>query len=87
MKNADGIRICKKCGKQIGIITWGIYRKTVVDLLPVMVKADPVGEDYVRVDGSKVKAVEVPYDSPERAEVRGGIHILPDIRDDHPRGP
>ena len=38
------------------MITWGIYRKTVVDLIPVMVTADPEGEDYVRIDGSKVKA-------------------------------
>ena len=74
MKNADGIRICKKCGKQIGIISWGIYRKTVVDLLPVMVKADPAGEDYVRVDGSKVQAVEVAYDSPEPVEPAYRMH-------------
>ena len=74
MKNADGTRICKKCGKQIGIISWGIYRKTVVDLLPVMVKADQAGEDYVRVDGSKVQAVEVAFDSPEPAEPAYRMH-------------
>ena len=65
MKKDDGIKTCKICGKPIGIITWGIYRKTIVDLIPIMVKADLDGEDYVRIDGSKVKAVEVAFDSVE----------------------
>ena len=38
-----------------------------VDPDPVMVIANPDGEDYVRIDGSKVKAVEVSFmtDVPE----------------------
>ena len=35
MKN--DIHSCKFCGKKIGIITWGIYRKIVVDAEAVMV--------------------------------------------------
>ena len=75
MKKAeDGYRTCRKCGKPIGVITWGIYRKSVVDLIPVMVTADPEGEDYVRIDGSKVKAREVAFDSQAPAEPAYRMH-------------
>ena len=52
----QGPLICRKCGKPIAIITWGIYRKAVVDPEAVWVTADPDGEEYVRIDGSKVTA-------------------------------
>ena len=61
----DRIRTCRKCGKRIGIIEWGIYRKSVVDPSPVMVIPDPDGEDYVRIDGSKVKARPASYENTE----------------------
>lgn len=73
-KKEDGFRTCKVCGRPIGIITWGIYRKTVVDLMPVMVAADPEGEDYVRIDGSKVQAREVPFDYAGPAEPAYRMH-------------
>ena len=57
----DTIKKCKFCGKPIAIITWGFYRKVVVDAEAVIVRADPDGEDFVRIDGSKVKAVELPF--------------------------
>ena len=47
---------CRKCGKMIGIITWGVYRKAIVDANPIRVKADPEGEEFIRIDGSKVRA-------------------------------
>lgn len=74
MKKDDGIRTCRVCGKQVAIIKWRFYHSAVVDPFPVMVKADPAGEDYVRVDGSKVKAVEVPYESTEPAEPAYRMH-------------
>ena len=46
---------CRKCGRRIAIITWGIYRKSIVDPECLMVEPDPEGEDFVRVDGSKIK--------------------------------
>ena len=52
MKNPDK---CRKCGKQIAVIEWGLYRKTVVDAKAVEVIADPEGEDFIRFDGSKVR--------------------------------
>ena len=58
----SSIKTCKFCGKQIGIIEWGIYRKTVVDAEFVNVYADPEGEQYIRVDGSKIKGFEAGED-------------------------
>ena len=57
-----GICKCRKCGKQVGIITWGIYRKTIVDAEAVMVIANKGGELFLRIDGSKVQAVEADYE-------------------------
>ena len=57
----SGIKTCRYCGKQVAIITWGAYRKIVVDAEAVMVEANPEGTDYVRIDGSKVKAFEVDF--------------------------
>ena len=74
MKKDDGIRTCRKCGKQISVIKWGIYHSAVVDPYPVTVRADPDGDDYVRFDGSKVKAVELPYDSEESGEPAYRMH-------------
>ena len=62
MKEA-GIFTCRKCGNKIGIITWGIYRKEIVDATAVMVVPDPEGEQYLRIDGSKLMAKEMPFET------------------------
>ena len=62
------INKCRWCGKPIGIITWGVYRKVVVDADAVMVKADPDGEEFIRIDGSKVQGLEVAYEDAVDAE-------------------
>lgn len=59
---------CRKCGKPIGIITEGIYRKVVVDAEAVMISPDPDGEDYLRIDGSKIRGREVAYEEAVTAE-------------------
>lgn len=61
MKKDRGFEVCRKCGKPIAIITWGVYRKAVVDAEAVVVKADPDGDEYVRIDGSKIKGIELPF--------------------------
>ncbi len=53
----DGVKLCKFCGKPIGIIESRIYRKIVVDASPVEVFPDENGEEFIRLDGSKVKAI------------------------------
>jgi hypothetical protein len=65
----DTVRLCRKCGKPIAVIGWGIYRSSVVDPEPVMVVADPSGEDWVRPDGSKVKAREDTFGVAEGREI------------------
>lgn len=64
----EKVMTCRFCGKPVMVVTWGIYRKIVVDAASVMVTSDPEGIDYVRYDGSKVRAREVPYESSEPAE-------------------
>ena len=55
---SDAVKTCKFCGKQVAIITWGIYRKVVVDAEPVDVVPDQEGEDFIRIDGSKIRGKE-----------------------------
>lgn len=57
------MKICRKCGQMIDIIEYGVYRKVVVDAVPYYVMADPNGEQFVRIDGSKVMAKEVPFET------------------------
>ena len=54
----DGIQKCRFCGKPIAVITYGIYRKSVVDAEAVDVVPDENGEDFVRIDGSKIRGRE-----------------------------
>ena len=57
------MKICRKCGQMIDIIEYGVYRKIVVDAEAVTVVASPDGDEYIRVDGTKMKAKEIPYDA------------------------
>ena len=54
----DGIQKCRFCGKPIAVITYGIHRKSVVDAEAVDVVPDENGEDFVRIDGSKIRGRE-----------------------------
>ena len=54
----DPIRTCKKCGRQVCVITWGVYRKVLVDARAVDVVPDAHGEEFVRIDGSKIRGRE-----------------------------
>lgn len=54
----DTVKTCRFCGRKISIITWGVYRKIVVDAEAVDVVPDPEGEEFVRIDGSKVRGLE-----------------------------
>ena len=70
----DGFTTCRICGKRIGIITWGVYRKAVVDADAVMVEANQTGEDFVRIDGTKVRGIEVDYIAEGKAEPAYRMH-------------
>ena len=58
MRDWDGVKKCKFCGKPIAVITYGIYRKSVVDAEAVDVVQDPTGAEFVRIDGSKIRGRE-----------------------------
>jgi len=59
MKKGNGVQLCRKCGKPIGIISERVYRKIVVDADAVMVAANIGGETFVRQDGTKFQAREL----------------------------
>jgi len=63
---------CKKCGRRIAIITWGVYRKCIVDPAAIMIRPDPDGEEFVRIDGSKVCGKEAAFE--EEAEPAYRLH-------------
>ena len=65
---------CKKCGRRVNIITWGVYRKVLVDAVAVEVIADPEGEDFVRIDGSKVRGFEAAIDCELPTEIAYRMH-------------
>lgn len=54
----DSIRPSRKCGRPVCVITWGVYRKVLVDAEEVDVIPDQHGTEYVRIDGSKIRGLE-----------------------------
>ena len=50
----DAIRKCRKCGRDVCLIDRGIYRKVLADAEAVEVVPDPDGEQFIRIDGSKI---------------------------------
>lgn len=78
----SGINKCRRCGKEVGIITWGIYRKVLVDMEVFMVVPDADGEIYVRIDGSKLRGKVSAEDLPERAEPAYRPHRCRGANDD-----
>lgn len=51
----DTFRPCRKCGKPVGIINTRPYRSILVDAETVFVHPDPLGETFIRIDGSKMR--------------------------------
>lgn len=73
----DKIKICRNCGRPIGIITERIYRKIIVDAAPMAVTPDPHGDEYIRADGSKMRGIPAPLDiehANEPAELVFRVH-------------
>lgn len=78
----SGINKCRRCGKEVGIITWGIYRKVLVDMEVCMVVPDADGEIFVRIDGSKLRGKVSWEDLQERAEPAYRPHRCRGANDD-----
>ena len=62
MKKDEAFKTCKKCGKQIMLIKERLYRTIIVDAEAVEVVADPLGDNYIRWNGDKVRARAVKPD-------------------------
>ena len=58
----DTFRRCRKCGRPIAVITKRLYRKIIVDAAPVLVNPDKHGDEYIRLDGTKMRGVPAPMD-------------------------
>lgn len=56
------IRVCRQCGKEISIIPQRMYRSVIVDADAVEVIADRLGDEFIRFDGTKIKAREIGRD-------------------------
>ena len=54
----DTFRLCRKCGKPVGLINTRPYRSILVDADAVQVKANEFGNEYIRWDGTKIRARE-----------------------------
>ena len=50
---------CRKCGRRIAIISRGLYRNVLVDPEELMIVATEQGEEFIRIDGSKVRGREL----------------------------
>ena len=64
----DTFGTCRKCGMPVAVIERGLYRKILVDAEAVLIAPHTSGREYVRIDGSKIKGLEVAYDSVVDAE-------------------
>lgn len=71
----DTFRLCRKCGRPIDIIRERIYRKIIVDASPVLVIPDPHGNEYIRLDGSKMRGVPAPMDTDSLDMAEGVFQI------------
>lgn len=58
MRKQETTRACRKCGRLIGVIECGVYRKIVIDAQAAEVVADQEGETFVRIDGTKMRGRE-----------------------------
>lgn len=65
---------CRRCGREIAVIEWGVYRKAIVDPDAIWVVPDEEGEDFMRVDGSKIRGRESPYSAKECGEPAYRLH-------------
>ena len=52
MRERNGRRICRLCGREVETIPWGEGRNTTVDPEPCWVVPDPGGEQFVRIGQS-----------------------------------
>ena len=53
----DTFSTCRACGAQVAVIDRAVYRKILVDAEAVPVRVSSKGQEFIRVDGSKVRGI------------------------------
>ena len=76
MRERNGRRICRLCGREVETIPWGEGRNTTVDPEPCWVVPDPEGEQFVRIDGSKIRGRNVGITGGSGAEPAYRMHRI-----------
>ena len=51
----DNFRLCRKCGRPVGVISPALYKNILVDAEAVEVVPDKMGDIFIRIDGSKIR--------------------------------
>ena len=51
----SNVKRCRKCGKPVSVISFGIYRNVLVDINAIPAVPDMCGEQFIRVDGTKMR--------------------------------
>ena len=69
----DTFRLCRKCGRPIDIIKERAYRKVIVDAFPVVVIPDRLGDEYIRLDGTRMRGKPAPMDIEHSTEAAEGV--------------
>jgi len=57
MKKSGTFKTCRSCGAPVAVIERAVYRKILVDAEAVPVRVSSKGQEFIRVDGSKVKGI------------------------------
>ena len=65
----DTFKTCRECGAQVAVIERALYRKILVDAEAVPVRISSKGQEFIRVDGSKVKGIPMEIFEPLNYEL------------------
>ena len=57
MRKNETFKTCRNCGAPVAVIERAVYRKILVDAEAVAVRVSSKGQEFIRVDGSKVKGI------------------------------
>ena len=58
----DTFRLCRKCGRPVGVLHVRAYRSIIIDAEAMLVMPDRLGDTFIRIDGSKIRARKAEYD-------------------------
>ena len=68
----DTFRLCRKCGRPIGVIRARVYRSIIVDAETLLVMHDKLGDTFIRIDGSKIRGRKADFEEEATYGIPGG---------------